>query len=81
MARVLGFALLLFALGLAAYASWSAWDAAGEVEIGFHGVVAMLLGAVFTLLLAGGLVALMLFSRRRGYDDEAAEGMRRHQRD
>jgi hypothetical protein len=72
--RLLGSALLLLALALAGYGSWTAWDAAGDVEIGLHGVVALLLGAVFTLALAGGLVGLMLHSRRRGYDDAAAEG-------
>jgi hypothetical protein len=75
MARPLGFALLLFALGLALYAAWSGWSAAGDVGIGVHGVVAMLLGAFFSLLLAGGLIALMLFSRRRGYDQAAADAM------
>jgi hypothetical protein len=35
----------------------------------------MLLGAFFSLLLAGGLIALMLFSRRRGYDQAAADAM------
>lgn len=75
MGRLLGFGLLLFALGLAAYASWTAWAAAEEVEIGTHGVVAMLLGAVCTLALGGGLIALMLYSRRRGYDQAAADAL------
>lgn len=71
--RVLTVALLLLTLALAVYAAWSAWGAAGEVEIGVHGLVAMLLGAVFTLGLAGGLIWLMLFSRRHGYDEAAAD--------
>ena len=75
MPRLLGFALLLLTLGLALYAAWSGWSAAGDVGIGAHGVVAMLLGAFFSLLLAGGLIALMLFSRRRGYDQAAADAI------
>ncbi|MBK1661608.1 hypothetical protein [Paracraurococcus ruber] len=74
MPRLLGFGLLLAALGVAVYASVKAWGAAGDVPIGVHGLVALLLGATFTLLLAGGLVALMLYSRRRGYDEDAADG-------
>ena len=75
MGRLLGCGLLLCALGLACYASWTVWGAAGDVEIGFHGVVAMLLGIVFTLALTGGLVGLMLHIRRRGYDDAASDGL------
>lgn len=81
MGRLLGFALLLLALGLAGYASWAAWHAAGEVEIGFHGLVAMVLGAVFTLGLTAGLVGLMLHSRRRGYDQAASDGLPRARHD
>lgn len=69
MARLLGIGLLLLALGLACAAAWTAWRAMGDAEIGRHGIVALLLGAVFTLGLAGGLVGLMLYSRRRGYDE------------
>jgi Zn-dependent protease with chaperone function len=36
-----------------------------------HGWIAFGLGVGATLLLAVGLVALMFFSRRRGYDDDA----------
>ena len=68
MGRLLGSALLLLMLALAGYASWTAWKAAGDVEIGFHGVVALLLGAFFTLGITGLLVWLMRFSQRRGFD-------------
>jgi hypothetical protein len=60
--------LLLLLLGLAFYAAWSGWHAVAETEIGFHGVVALLLGAFFTLGITGLLVWLMRFSQRRGFD-------------
>lgn len=60
--------LLLLVLGLACYAAWIGWHALAETEIGFHGVVALLLGAIFTLGITGLLVWLMRFSQRRGFD-------------
>jgi hypothetical protein len=66
--RILTVGLLLLLLGLAGYAAWTGWQAASEAEIGFHGVVALLLGAFFTLALTGLLVWLMRLSHRRGYD-------------
>ncbi len=51
--------------------SFWAWQSLGEVELGFHGYVALLLGVGATLILAAGLVALMMYSSRRGYDEEA----------
>lgn len=47
------------------------WSGAGDVEMSVHGYIAMGLGAVATLLLGGGLMALVFFSSRRGYDEEA----------
>jgi hypothetical protein len=68
MARALTIGLLLLLLGLAFYAAWTGWHAVAEAEIGFHGVVALLLGAFFTLGITGLLVWLMRFSQRRGFD-------------
>lgn len=66
--RAAAIGLLLLVLGLACYAAWTGWHALAETEIGFHGVVAFLLGAVFTLGITGVLVWLMRFSQRRGFD-------------
>ncbi len=60
--------LLLAGASLVAY--WS-WQSMAEVEIGFHGYVALGLGAAVTILLWVGLMSLVFFSSRRGYDDEA----------
>lgn len=71
-ARVLPAALLLAAfLVVAVVISALAWRALGDVEMGLHGWIALALGALVTLLLGGGLMALVFHSARRGYDDRA----------
>jgi hypothetical protein len=70
---VLGGALLV----CGGFAYW-AWREIGEVEIGTHGWIALGLGAVLTILVGAGLMALMFFSARRGYDDRAHEAERTH---
>lgn len=59
-------------LAAAIYGAWGIWfQDGGEVEIGFHGTLALILGAGASLVIGGGLMALVFFSARRGYDDEA----------
>ena len=41
----------------------------GDTTLGGHGTTALILGVSFSLLLGIGLMALMFFSSRRGYDD------------
>jgi hypothetical protein len=57
-------ALLAFALWWAIYA-WNSVD----VQMSVHGYVAMILGIVFSLVIGCGLMALMFYSSRHGYDD------------
>ena len=45
------------------------WLDLGEVDIGLHGMIAMVLGIVLTLALGIGLMALVFYSSRHGYDD------------
>jgi hypothetical protein len=59
--------LAIAAMGVA----WQAWTAMADVQIGFAGVLAMILGAVGALALGGVLMALLFISNRRGFDDEA----------
>jgi hypothetical protein len=61
----------------AAVAYW-AWQEVGEVAIGTHGWIALGLGAALTFLVGAGLMALMFFSARRGYDERAHEADRTH---
>ena len=45
-----------------------AWNSV-DVEMSIHGYIAMILGIVFSLVLGCGLMALMFYSSRHGYDD------------
>jgi Flp pilus assembly protein protease CpaA len=60
-------ALLALCVGVALWA----WREIGDVPISTHGLIAIGLGAALTFLLGAGLMALMFFSSRRGYDDRA----------
>jgi hypothetical protein len=42
------------------------WDSS---QMSIHGWVALGLGAVLSLLVGGGLMALVFYSARKGYDD------------
>ncbi len=57
--------LLVLAIASGAYTWWRMAD----VQIGIHGLIALILGAVFSLILGGGLMALVFYSHRHGHDD------------
>lgn len=61
------FALLAVSLWYAA-TTWSHFETA-EVEIPFYGYMAIAGGVVMSLLVGGGLMALVFYSSRHGYDD------------
>jgi hypothetical protein len=71
MRPLLTIAVLLGLLGASAGVAYWAWQEIGEVEISRHGLVALALGAAATFALGAGLMALVFFSNRRGYDDQA----------
>ena len=52
----------------AVFAIVRAWTNA-HVEIGLFGWIVIGIGAVVSVLLGGGLMALSFFSARRGFDD------------
>jgi cation transporter-like permease len=60
----------LFAILIAAgwYAA-GAWNAVNGPPMPTTGYVAMILGVVFSLLVGCGLMALLFYSSRHGYDD------------
>jgi hypothetical protein len=66
-------ALLVIALfALLALAVWfaaAAWGHLGGDAIPFYGYVAIIGGVLFSLLIGGGLMALVFYSSRHGYDD------------
>jgi len=64
--------LLVVALLAGIYLWWSL----GTVDIGLNGLIAMALGCLVSLALGGGLMFLVFYSNRRGYDDEHHRGPR-----
>jgi hypothetical protein len=64
------FAILAGAIWYAAHA----WIAAGVVPMPATGYVAMTLGVLFSVVIGAGLMALLFYSSRHGYD-EAGQGL------
>ena len=65
--------VLLILLGITvSWAIWG-WEQTAGTAMGFHGWLAMILGIVFTLLVGCGLMALMFYSSRHGYDEAASD--------
>ena len=59
-------------LALLAFAVWfaaAAWQRLGGDAIPTYGYVAIFGGVLFSLLIGGGLMALVFYSNRHGYDD------------
>jgi hypothetical protein len=65
-ALVVFFAALLIGTGLY---SWHVWSAMPDAQVSFSGWTALVLGAVFTLAVGGGLMFLIFYSARHGFDD------------
>jgi hypothetical protein len=62
-------ALLLGFLGIAtAWAIW-VWVSVGDVQMSSHGWTALVLMVVFSLLVGVGLMGLVFYSARHGYDE------------
>lgn len=70
---------LVVMLGAAAAFSWHVWtsvgadasDGGGGQAMSGNGMAALIIGGIGTLALGGGLMALVFYSSRRGYDDAA----------
>jgi hypothetical protein len=69
-------ALIILALfGLLAAAVWfliTSWTHFSGDPIPLYGYVAIGGGVLFSLLVGGGLMALVFYSARHGYDDDAS---------
>jgi hypothetical protein len=59
--------LLGFLIAAIVYAV-QAWNAMGDVQVSTAGWVFMALGVVVTILVGGGLMALVFYSSRHNYD-------------
>ena len=66
------FAMLLFAI------VWSmmAWTSA---QMSIHGWIALALGTIFSLVIGCGLMVLMFYSSRSGYDETATPKFRKEE--
>lgn len=64
-------AILLAILAAAIWAGYQMWTMMPGVEMSGHGQLAMVLGIFFSLLVGGGLMALLFYSSRHGYDEAA----------
>ena len=63
--------IILVLLGLLGWAFWimvTAWTHI-DAQMSVHGWAALILGVVFSCVLGFGLMGLMFFSSRRGYDE------------
>lgn len=65
--------VLVALLGAAIYLAYREWISTGNggEAMSGHGVAALVLGVIGSLVLGGGLMALVFLSSRRGYDDAA----------
>ena len=66
-------AAILAAAGAVAGVLWRLGDFRPE-ELGLHGILALGLGVAMSAVVGVGLMALVLFSARRGRDDIAGDG-------
>jgi hypothetical protein len=61
-------ALLLVAAAVLAYLGWTS---GGDTEVPASGYIAMAIGVIFSLVIGFGLMALLFYSSRKGYDEPA----------
>ena len=66
--------MLLALLAISLAFAWWIWVDLGDVEISMHGLIALAAGALATFGLGAGLMALVFYSNRRGFDDDAGHG-------
>ncbi|SDE17871.1 MULTISPECIES: hypothetical protein [Kordiimonas] len=69
MKRFLLIAASVVALGGVAYWALYVMGRIEGVELSGHGVVAMIIGLLFTILIGFGLMALIFFSNKHGHDE------------
>jgi uncharacterized membrane protein YphA (DoxX/SURF4 family) len=69
-AFILAVVLVPMLIGATAISIWI-WGEIGDTQIGTQGYIALVLGVIATLAIGGGLMWLVFYSSRRGYDARA----------
>jgi hypothetical protein len=67
---------LMALLGASLFYAYGIWTALGAADMPVWMYVAMAGGVLFSLLVGGGLMGLVFYSNRAGYDDDAAHNDR-----
>ena len=66
-----GWVAIIVLFGLLAWALWYAahsWSALGNTQISTAGWIFLTLGVLVTLIVGGGLMALLFYSSRKNFD-------------
>jgi purine-cytosine permease-like protein len=63
-------AILLAFLALAGWFAYEGWHY-GDAPMSPHGYIALAIGIVMSLIVGVGLMALVFYSHRKGYDEPA----------
>lgn len=63
-------AAMLLILGVSSWFAYIGMSMEGD-PMPAHGYIALTLGVVFSLIVGVGLMALVFYSSRRGYDDQS----------
>lgn len=72
---------LLAILGVALWAAFRMWTMLPGATLSGHGWLALFLGAFLSLAVGIGLMALIFYSHRHGYDEAADRAARRDRGD
>jgi len=65
------FGVLVALLAAAGWGAYQGWMLHSDVAIPTSGYVAMALGIAFSIIVGCGLMALVFYSHRKGYDEPA----------
>jgi len=71
--KILLLAALFALLALAVWFAGATWERFAGDAMPAYGYVAMAGGVLFSLLVGGGLMALVFYSSRRGYDESQGD--------
>jgi len=71
LSQILILAVWIALLGASVFMAVQVWNGLRDVELSTTAYIGMAIGTVATLGLGGGLMALVFYSSRHGYDDRA----------